>query len=38
VHAERKNLAHAAGLGFEDRGTHELEGLDGQWALSTLVA
>jgi class 3 adenylate cyclase len=30
--------ARAAGLGFEDRGTHELKGLDGQWALSTLGA
>jgi class 3 adenylate cyclase len=31
-------LARAAGLGFEDRGTLELKGLDGQWALCTLVA
>jgi class 3 adenylate cyclase len=30
-------LAGAAGLSFEDRGTHELKGLDGEWKLSAYV-
>jgi class 3 adenylate cyclase len=30
-------LAGAAGLIFEDRGTHTLKGLDGEWRLSRLV-
>ena len=30
-------LAGAAGLSFEDRGTHELKGLKGAWRLSALV-
>jgi class 3 adenylate cyclase len=29
--------AAAAGLSFEDRGTHALKGLDGQWPLAALV-
>jgi class 3 adenylate cyclase len=31
-------LAGAAGLRFEDRGTHELRGLDGEWRLAAYVA
>jgi class 3 adenylate cyclase len=31
-------LAGAAGLRFEDRGTHELKGLDGEWKLSAYVS
>ena len=30
-------LASSAGLGFEDRGTHELKGLDGEWRLAAYV-
>jgi class 3 adenylate cyclase len=30
-------LAGAAGLQFEDRGAHELKGLDGEWHLSAFV-
>lgn len=30
-------LASAAGLRFEDRGTHELKGLDGEWRLAAFV-
>lgn len=30
-------LAGAAGLRFEDRGTHELKGLDGEWRLAAYV-
>ena len=30
-------LAASAGLGFEDRGTHELKGLDGEWRLAAYV-
>ena len=30
-------LAGAAGFAFEDRGTHELKGLDGEWRLSALA-
>src|SRR5215471_7556851 len=30
-------LSAGAGLAFEDRGTHELKGLDGEWRLSALV-
>jgi len=33
-----KALAGAAGLAFEDRGTHALKGLDGEWRLSAYVA
>lgn len=31
-------LAGASGLRFEDRGTHELKGLDGEWRLAVFVA
>ena len=31
-------LAGAAGLGFEDRGTHTFKGLDGEWRLARFVA
>jgi class 3 adenylate cyclase len=31
-------LAGAAGLRFEDRGTHELKGLEGEWRLAAYVA
>jgi class 3 adenylate cyclase len=31
-------LAGASGLRFEDRGVHELKGLDGEWRLAALVA
>jgi class 3 adenylate cyclase len=31
------SAAAAAGLSFEDRGTHALKGLDGQWPLAALV-
>ena len=31
-------LAGAAGLTFEDRGTHQLKGLDGEWKLSAYVS
>ena len=30
-------LAQGAGLAFEDRGTHELKGLDGEWRLFAFV-
>jgi class 3 adenylate cyclase len=30
-------LAGAAGLRFEDRGAHELKGLDGEWRLAAYV-
>jgi len=30
-------LAGAAGLGFEDRGTHTFKGLDGEWRLAAFV-
>ena len=30
-------LAGAAGLAFEDRGTHTLKGLDGEWRLAAFV-
>lgn len=30
-------LAGASGLRFEDRGTHELKGLDGEWQLAALL-
>jgi class 3 adenylate cyclase len=30
-------LARGAGIEFEDRGTHELKGLDGEWRLFALV-
>jgi len=30
-------LASSAGLGFEDRGTHELKGLEGEWRLAAYV-
>jgi class 3 adenylate cyclase len=30
-------LAHGTALEFEDRGTHELKGLDGEWRLFALV-
>ena len=30
-------LAGAAGLRFEDRGTHELKGLDGEWRLAAFL-
>jgi class 3 adenylate cyclase len=30
-------LAGASGLRFEDRGTHELKGLEGEWHLSAYV-
>lgn len=30
-------LARSTGLEFEDRGTHELKGLDGEWRLFALV-
>jgi class 3 adenylate cyclase len=33
-----KALAGAAGLAFEDRGTHALKGLDGEWRLAAYVA
>jgi class 3 adenylate cyclase len=31
-------LAGASGLRFEDRGTHELKGLEGEWSLSAFVS
>jgi class 3 adenylate cyclase len=31
-------LAGAAGLRFEDRGVHELKGLDGEWRLAAYVS
>ncbi len=31
-------LASSAGLAFEDRGTHELKGLDGEWRLAAYVS
>lgn len=31
-------LAGASGLSFEDRGTHEFKGLDGEWKLAAFVA
>ena len=31
-------LASASGLAFEDRGTHTLKGLDGEWALAAYAA
>jgi class 3 adenylate cyclase len=31
-------LAGASGMRFEDRGTHTLKGLDGEWRLATFVA
>ena len=30
-------LGGAAGLAFEDRGTHALKGLDGEWRLAAYV-
>ena len=30
-------LAGAAGLAFEDRGTHTFKGLDGEWRLAAFV-
>lgn len=30
-------LAQGSGLAFEDRGTHELKGLDGEWRLFAYV-
>ena len=33
-----RQLAGAAGLAFEDRGTHVLKGLDGEWHLSAFVS
>jgi hypothetical protein len=33
-----RTLGQAAGLEFEDRGTYELKGLEGEWPLSALVA
>jgi class 3 adenylate cyclase len=30
-------LAAASGLRFEDRGTHELKGLDGEWRLAAYI-
>jgi class 3 adenylate cyclase len=30
-------LAQSSGLEFEDRGTHELKGLDGEWRLFAYV-
>jgi class 3 adenylate cyclase len=30
-------LAGAAGLAFEDRGTHQLKGLDGEWRLAAYI-
>ena len=32
-----RGLAGASGLPFEDRGPHELKGLDGEWHLSAYV-
>jgi len=31
-------LAGASGLGFEDRGTHTMKGLDGEWRLAAFVS
>lgn len=31
-------LAQASGLAFEDRGAHELKGLDGEWRLAAFIA
>ncbi len=31
-------LAVGSGMRFEDRGTHELKGLDGRWPLATFTA
>jgi class 3 adenylate cyclase len=33
-----RGLAGASGLVFEDRGTHTLKGLEGQWRLAAFVA
>ena len=33
-----RGLAGASGLQFEDRGPHELKGLDGEWRLSAYVS
>jgi hypothetical protein len=30
-------LASASGLAFEDRGTHTLKGLEGEWRLAAFV-
>jgi hypothetical protein len=38
VSATTRTLGQAAGLEFEDRGTYELKGLEGEWPLSALVA
>jgi hypothetical protein len=32
-----RTLAGAAGLAFEDRGTHVLKGFDGEWRLAAFV-
>ena len=32
-----RTIAETGGLRFEDRGTHELKGLDGQWHLSAFL-
>jgi class 3 adenylate cyclase len=32
-----RGLAGASGLRFEDRGVHELKGLDGEWQLYAFV-
>jgi len=32
-----RGLAGASGMRFEDRGTHELKGLEGQWRLATYI-
>ena len=31
-------LAGASGLRFEDRGSHELKGLEGEWRLAAYLA
>ena len=33
-----RTIAETSGLRFEDRGTHELKGLDGTWQLSAYIA
>lgn len=33
-----RTIAETSGLRFEDRGVHELKGLDGEWRLSAFVA
>jgi class 3 adenylate cyclase len=33
-----RTIAETSGLQFEDRGTHELKGLDGEWKLSAYVS